>query len=81
MDEARPGQGVKARLPEGTHVAVPRTPWPDYECDEMGGEAWRAIVVSSTGHTAVVEFVRARSKSGRAYKDVRLPLCALHLIA
>ena len=80
-EDARPGQGVKSRLPEGTRVAVPRALWPDDECNEMGGEAWHATVISSTGLTAVVEFAKARSKSGHAYKDVRLPLCALRLIA
>ena len=44
---------------------MPRTLWPDDECNEMGGEAWHATVISSTSLTAVVEFAKARSKCSR----------------
>ena len=60
-------------------MAVPRSMWPTYECDEMGGEAWLATVLSSTGLTALLRFAHAKTPAGRAYEDVRLPLGALRL--
>ena len=62
-------------------MAVPREIWPAYECQEMGGTAWHATVVTATGHTAVVRFLHAKTATGRDYQDVRLPLAALRWIA
>ena len=76
----RPGAQVEGRLPEGTKVAVPSAMWPAYTCDEMGGEAWLAIVLSSTGLTARVRFAHAKTPTGRDYEDVRLPLGALRRV-
>ena len=78
---ARLGAKVIGRPSIGTEVAVPSETWPDFDCREMGGRAWQATVVSSTGLTAVVRFTHAKSATGRAYADVRLPLAGLHLMA
>ena len=78
---ARLGAKVSGRPSIGTEVAVPSETWPDYDCREMGGRAWQATVVSSTGLTAVVRFTHAKSAAGRAYADVRLPHAGLHLMA
>ena len=68
------------QLSEGTKVAVPSTLWPTYTCDEMGGEAWLATVLSSTGITARVRFAHTKTPTGRDYEDVRLPLGVLRLV-
>ena len=80
MAHLRPGAPVRGQLSEGTRVAVPSTLWPAYTCDEMGGEAWLATVLSSTGITARVRFVHAKTPTGRSYEDVRLPLEELRLV-
>ena len=76
----RPGDHVGEDLPIGAPVAVLRTTWPHYACNEMAGEAWHATVVARAAGTATVHFTNARSRDGRRYKDVRLSLQALRLV-
>jgi hypothetical protein len=57
----------------GEHVVVLRAAWPGYACPENGGEGWAATVVSATGRTVVARFEHARTSTGRAYEDMRVP--------
>ena len=61
-------------------MAIPCHLWPRFQCDEMGGEAWHAAVVSSTQRTALVSFTRAKTRDGRRYEDIRLPLTSIRSI-
>ena len=58
----------------GRHVLVPRSLWPTYACDEFNGRGWEATVRSASTSSAVVRFVRAVTRRGGAYEDVRLPI-------
>ena len=39
-----------ARCLNGRSVLIPASEWPEYPCDEHGGEGWRATVVSVDRH-------------------------------
>ena len=80
-DLARPGRPVTERPPPGTRVAVPRDLWPSYDCQEMGGTAWHAVVKASSSLTALVEFTHHTAALGRPYRDERLPLSAIRHLA
>ena len=64
----------------GRRVLVPAQLYPQYRCDERGGEGWEATVVRATSTTAVVHYVSARTADGRPYADDRLPLTRLQPI-
>ena len=67
-------------IPEpGAEMAVCRTMWPDYPCDELGGQGWRVLVLSATPATATIRFIHARAR-GRRYEDVRIQTSSLKLI-
>ena len=55
----------------GDTVYVPRTLWPDYECVEHGGLAWRAVVCRAPrGRPEVcLDFTYAKDEAGQAYKE------------
>ena len=58
-------------IPEpGAEMAVCRTMWPDYPCDELGGQGWRVLVLSATPAIATIRFIHARAR-GRRYEDQR----------
>ena len=58
-------------------VVVPQEIYPAYACNELGGAGWTAKVTSSTGRTAVVEYLAAEKQNGQRFERVRLPLTAL----
>ena len=58
-------------------VLVPRSRYPRNACTEHGGRGWEAQVVSATGVTALVRYLRARAADGRPYADTREPLSSL----
>ena len=64
----------------GRRVLVPAHVWPAYACNERGGAGWEAIVRRASSDHARVEFVRARTGSGRRYADADLLLTALQPI-
>ena len=67
-------------IPEpGAEMAVCRTMWPDYPCDELGGQGWRVLVLSATPAAATIRFLHARAR-GRRYEDVRIQTSSLKLI-
>ena len=58
---------------------MPKNTWPDYPCTE--GDGWLVQVVTTKGAGASAEvrvhFVRARTRDGRPFEDVRLLASAL----
>ena len=62
----------------GERVIVRRSLWPSYACHEHSGLGWEALVRSTTGATALLQFTHATTNDGRTYQNVRLPFNALH---
>ena len=52
--------------------------WPNEKCNELQGAGWQVEVLSASSKSALVRFTTARTATGRPYKEVRLPLSALH---
>ena len=46
--------------------------WPNYRCDELGGQGWRAQVKRSSPAATTVKFLQATSSQGRPYEDACL---------
>ena len=63
----------------GAELALPRTMWPSYQCDELGGQGWKVLVLAASPATATVRFVHARHQ-GRPYEDVQVQTSSLMLI-
>ena len=65
----------------GRDVLVPRAMWPDYPCEECGGEGWLAQVVRvrvcTRGVAALVEFRHVCDEHGRRFANEWLELCLL----
>jgi hypothetical protein len=61
------GQACVGRL-----VLVPASIWPDYSCDEHGGEGWEARVRRCAYGRATVHFLHARDSAGKGYPDEHL---------
>ena len=53
---------------------VPASLWPDYACDEFGGEGWLAQVRCCVRGQATVRFVHARDAEGKVYPDEHLSI-------
>ena len=75
------GEPVDSNLGVGATVAVLREVWPNYECLELGGQAWRAVVKARSAGAATVQFTHATTASGRQYGEARLALQVLRHIA
>jgi integrase len=63
----------------GAELAVCRTMWPSYPCDELGGQGWRVLVLSATPTTSTIRFTHARHR-GRRYEDIQVQTSSLMLI-
>jgi hypothetical protein len=63
----------------GAELAVCRTMWPNYPCDELGGQGWRVLVLSANPAVSTIRFTRARQR-GRRYEDVQIQTSSLMLI-
>jgi hypothetical protein len=63
------GQACVGRL-----VLVPAKLWPDYSCDEHGGEGWEAQVRRCANGRATVKFLHARDAEGNEYPDEHLSI-------
>ena len=61
----------------GRRVLVPAALWPDYACDEHGGEGWEAEVQRCVRGRATVRFVHARDAQGNRYPDEHLDISQL----
>ena len=65
------------RAAVGRRVLVPVACWPDYACDEHGGEGWEAVITRCSRGVATVRFVHARDPDGHAYPVERLSVSQL----
>ena len=65
------------RAAVGRRVLVPVACWPDYACDEHGGEGWEAVITRCSRGVATVRFVHARDPDGRAYPVERIAVSQL----
>jgi hypothetical protein len=63
----------------GAELAVCRTMWPSYPCNELGGQGWRVLVLSATPATSTIRFTHARHR-GRRYEDIQIQTSSLMLI-
>jgi len=63
----------------GAELAVCRTMWPSYPCDELGGQGWRILVLSATPTTSTIRVTHARHR-GRRYEDIQVQTSSLMLI-
>ena len=63
----------------GTELALPRAMWPNYPCEELGGQGWKVLVLKASSATTLVRFIHARSRN-RHYEDTRVPTSSLMLI-
>jgi hypothetical protein len=63
----------------GSKLALPRTMWPSYPCDELGGQGWTVLVLKSSPTTTSVRFIHARTR-GRRYEDIQVQTSSLMLI-
>ena len=61
----------------GRRVLVPASLWPDYACDEHGGEGWEAQVLRCAQGRATVRFLHARDPDGKTYPDEHLDIAQL----
>jgi len=55
----------------GAELALPRTMWPSYPCDELGGQGWTVLVLKASPTTALVRFVYAHTRGRRYEKTPR----------
>ena len=53
----------------GETVVVPRSMWPNYRCDELGGQGWLATVRRASPASATVHFIHATTSRGQSYED------------
>ncbi len=66
----------------GAELAVGRSMWPNYPCDELNGQGWKGwkvLVLSATPATATIRFTHARLR-GRRYEDTQVQTSSLLLI-
>ena len=63
----------------GSTLALPRTMWPSYPCDELGGQGWTVLVLKSSPTTTSIRFIHARTR-GRRYEDIQVQTSSLMLI-
>jgi len=63
----------------GSELALPRTMWPSYPCDELGGQGWTVLVLKSSPTTTSIRFIHARTR-GRRYEDIQVQTSSLMLI-
>ena len=78
-------QPEELRLPQTSQresgmVLVPRSLWPRYACFENEGRGWTGRIVSRTKSSAMVQFAYHKTKDGRPYAPVRVPLNSLSAI-
>ena len=52
----------------GRRVLIPRSLWPEWECDERDGDGWVAEVKQCLRGRATVRCVHAADDDGRAYE-------------
>ena len=55
--------------------------WPNHPCHELGGSGWAVTVTRCHRSAARVHFTTARTRDGRTYEDVLVPLEQLHTAA
>ena len=58
----------------GDEVVIPAGLWPRERCSELGGQGWAGTVERSFKAAARVSFLHARTRDGRAYESVLIPL-------
>ena len=58
----------------GDAVVIPAGLWPKEQCSEYGGLGWAGIVTRSLKTAARVTFLHARTRDGRVYESVLVPL-------
>ena len=61
----------------GRRVLVLSTIWPDYACNENGGQGWSGVVMRAGKGWADVRFIDAHDESGKKYADERLEISVL----
>ena len=87
-EQPRSRLGAAARWPlqrgcacVGRKVLVPAHLWPDYTCDEHGGDGWEAQVTRCVRGRATVRFLHAKDAQGDSYPDEHLDVSVLTPLA
>ncbi|KAL1521814.1 hypothetical protein AB1Y20_021465 [Prymnesium parvum] len=73
--------GMAPPLSAGACAFISRAYWPNEPCDEHKGAGWTVQIVSTTKHTALITFPRARAPSGAPFEPVRVQLRMLQQLS